>query len=112
MRLRPSVADGAGTGTRHGRSVLRTLLLRGVGATSRYRDRYVRRGRRKKEFARAAPVYYSRIMEMSQVARIFAAAIAASIAATSAAIALDQSLPAYQAVPDISGQIKSVGPIR
>ena len=41
--------------------------------------------------------------------RIFAAAIAANIAAMSAAIALDQSLPAYQAVAGISGQIKSVG---
>jgi phosphate transport system substrate-binding protein len=41
--------------------------------------------------------------------RIFAAAIAANIAAISAAIALDQGLPAYQAVAGISGQIKSVG---
>jgi phosphate transport system substrate-binding protein len=48
-------------------------------------------------------------MELCQVTRICAAAFAASITATSAAIALDQSLPAYQAVPDISGQIKSVG---
>ncbi len=38
--------------------------------------------------------------------RIFAAAIAANIAAMSAAIALDQSLPAYQAVSGVSGQIK------
>ena len=43
------------------------------------------------------------------MARIFSAAIAASIAATSTAAALDQSLPAYQAGPDISGHIKSVG---
>jgi phosphate transport system substrate-binding protein len=41
--------------------------------------------------------------------RIFAAAIAANMAAVSAAIALDQSLPAYQVVPAVSGQLKSVG---
>jgi len=48
-------------------------------------------------------------MELSRAARIVAAAIAANIAAMSAVIALDRSLPAYQAVPGISGQIKSVG---
>ena len=37
------------------------------------------------------------------------AALAANMLVTPAAIALDQSLPAYQAVPDISGQFKSVG---
>ena len=41
--------------------------------------------------------------------RIFAAAIAANIAAISAPVALDQGLPAYQAVAGVSGQIKSVG---
>ena len=41
--------------------------------------------------------------------KIFAAAIAENMAVISAAIALDQSLPAYQAVTGISGQIKSVG---
>jgi phosphate transport system substrate-binding protein len=48
-------------------------------------------------------------MELFRGTQIFAAAIAANIAAMSAAIALDQSLPAYQAVTGISGQIKSVG---
>lgn len=37
------------------------------------------------------------------------AALAANVIAVPAAIALDQSLPAYQAVTGISGQIKSVG---
>jgi hypothetical protein len=37
------------------------------------------------------------------------AALAANVIAAPAAIALDQSLPAYQAVTGISGQIKSVG---
>ena len=41
--------------------------------------------------------------------RIFAAAIVVNIAAMSAAVALDQSLPPYRAVPGISGQIESVG---
>jgi hypothetical protein len=40
------------------------------------------------------------------------AALAANVIAAPAAIALDQSLPAYQAVTGISGQIKSVGSIR
>ena len=37
------------------------------------------------------------------------AALAANVIAVPAAITLDQSLPAYQAVTGISGQIKSVG---
>ena len=42
--------------------------------------------------------------------RVFAAAIIiVNIAAVSGALALDQNLPPYQAVPGISGQIKSVG---
>ena len=41
--------------------------------------------------------------------RVFAAAIVTNFAAMSAAIALDRSLPAYQAVTGISGQLKSVG---
>ena len=41
--------------------------------------------------------------------RIFAAAIAVNLTGMSAALALDQSLPAYQAVTGISGQLKSVG---
>src|SRR5208283_3130138 len=41
--------------------------------------------------------------------RIFATALAANLVATTAAIALDANLPAYQAVSEISGQIKSVG---
>jgi hypothetical protein len=41
--------------------------------------------------------------------RIFAAAIAVNIAAISSAIAVEQGLPAYQAVSGVSGQIKSVG---
>jgi len=41
--------------------------------------------------------------------RLIATALAASLAAKNAAIALDANLPAYQAVSDISGQIKSVG---
>jgi phosphate transport system substrate-binding protein len=41
--------------------------------------------------------------------RIFAAAIAVNLTGMSAAIALDQRLPAYQAVTGISGHLKSVG---
>jgi len=41
--------------------------------------------------------------------RIFAAALTANVLAISAAVALDPSLPAYQTVPGISGQFKSVG---
>jgi phosphate transport system substrate-binding protein len=41
--------------------------------------------------------------------RIFAAAIAVNLGGMSAAIALDQSLPVYQAVTGISGQLKWVG---
>jgi phosphate transport system substrate-binding protein len=41
--------------------------------------------------------------------RHFAAALAANMVAIPAAVALDQNLPAYHAVPGISGQIKSVG---
>ena len=40
---------------------------------------------------------------------IFAAAIVVNLSGMSAAIALDQSLPAYQPVTGISGQLKSVG---
>ena len=40
---------------------------------------------------------------------IFAAAIAVNLTGMSAAFALDQSLPAYQPVTGISGQLKSVG---
>jgi phosphate transport system substrate-binding protein len=40
---------------------------------------------------------------------IAATAIAASLAPVIVAIALDASLPAYQAVEGVSGQIKSVG---
>jgi phosphate transport system substrate-binding protein len=40
---------------------------------------------------------------------IFAAVIAVNLAAMSAAVALDPSLPAYQVVNGISGQLKSVG---
>jgi len=40
---------------------------------------------------------------------IFTAAIAVYLAGMSAAIALDQSLPVYQPVAGISGQLKSVG---
>ncbi len=41
--------------------------------------------------------------------RLIATALAANLLATTAAIALDSNLPAYQAVSGISGQIKSVG---
>jgi len=41
--------------------------------------------------------------------KLGAALVAANMIAVSAAIALDQSLPAYHAVTGISGQIKSVG---
>jgi phosphate transport system substrate-binding protein len=41
--------------------------------------------------------------------RMLVAAIAAALAMTSAAIALDASLPSYQPVTGISGQLKSVG---
>jgi phosphate transport system substrate-binding protein len=41
--------------------------------------------------------------------RLIATALAANLAAITAAIALDANLPAYQAVSGISGQIKSVG---
>ena len=40
---------------------------------------------------------------------LVATALAANIAAITSAIALDQSLPACQAVGDVSGKIKSVG---
>jgi phosphate transport system substrate-binding protein len=41
--------------------------------------------------------------------RLIATALAANLAATTAAIALDANLPAYHAVSGISGQINSVG---
>ncbi|MGO9237080.1 MAG: hypothetical protein ACLP4V_24520, partial [Methylocella sp.] len=41
--------------------------------------------------------------------RLIATALAANLAATTTAIALDANLPAYQAISGISGQIKSVG---
>jgi phosphate transport system substrate-binding protein len=41
--------------------------------------------------------------------RLIATVLAANLAATTAAIALDANLPAYQAVSGIAGQIKSVG---
>ena len=41
--------------------------------------------------------------------RLIATALAANLAAITAAIALDANLPVYQAVSGISGQIKSVG---
>jgi len=41
--------------------------------------------------------------------RLIAAALAANLAAVTAAIALDANLPAYQPVGGISGQLKSVG---
>ena len=41
--------------------------------------------------------------------RTFAAAITVNLAGITAAIALDQSLPPYQVVPAVSGQLKSVG---
>ena len=41
--------------------------------------------------------------------RLLAAALAVNVLTMPAAMALDQSLPAYQAVTGISGQIKSVG---
>jgi ABC-type phosphate transport system substrate-binding protein len=41
--------------------------------------------------------------------RLIATALAANLAAITAAIALDANLPDYQAVSGISGQIKSVG---
>jgi phosphate transport system substrate-binding protein len=41
--------------------------------------------------------------------RLIAAALAANLAAATAAIALDANLPAYQPVSGISGQLKSVG---
>ena len=41
--------------------------------------------------------------------RLIATVLAANLAATTAAIALDANLPAYQTVSGISGQIKSVG---
>jgi phosphate transport system substrate-binding protein len=41
--------------------------------------------------------------------RIFAAAIASALTVTSAAVALDASLSAYQPVTGLSGQLKSVG---
>ena len=41
--------------------------------------------------------------------RLIATVLAANLAATTAAIALDASLPAYQTVSGVSGQIKSVG---
>jgi phosphate transport system substrate-binding protein len=41
--------------------------------------------------------------------RIFAAAIAVNLTGMSPTIALDQRLPAYQAVAGVSGQLKSVG---
>ena len=41
--------------------------------------------------------------------RLIAIVLAANLAATIAAIALDASLPAYQTVSGISGEIKSVG---
>ncbi len=40
---------------------------------------------------------------------LIAAALAANLLATTAAIALDANLPAYQAISGISGQLKSVG---
>jgi phosphate transport system substrate-binding protein len=41
--------------------------------------------------------------------RVFTAALAATIAAISAAIALDPNLPAYQTATGVSGSLKSVG---
>jgi phosphate transport system substrate-binding protein len=48
-------------------------------------------------------------MRLSATLKLGVAAIAAQIIAIPAGFALDQSLPAYQAVPGISGQIKSAG---
>ena len=41
--------------------------------------------------------------------RVLAVALAANLAAVSAAVALDPKLPAYQTASGISGHIKSVG---
>ena len=41
--------------------------------------------------------------------KLVATALAANMTVITSAIALDQSLPAYQAVGDVSGKIKSVG---
>jgi phosphate transport system substrate-binding protein len=41
--------------------------------------------------------------------RLIATVLAANLAATTAAIALDANLPAYQTVSGVSGQINSVG---
>jgi hypothetical protein len=40
--------------------------------------------------------------------RVFAAALAVTIAAISAAMALDPNLPAYQTATGVSGSLKSV----
>jgi phosphate transport system substrate-binding protein len=48
-------------------------------------------------------------MRPPAVLRLGAAALAATMAAVPAAIALDQTLPAYQVVSGISGQIRSIG---
>ncbi len=47
--------------------------------------------------------------EINMRLKLGVAALAANMIAIPAAIALDQRLPAYQAVTGISGQIKSVG---
>jgi hypothetical protein len=44
--------------------------------------------------------------------KLVATALAANMTVITSAIALDQSLPAYQAVGDVSGKIKSVGSIQ
>ena len=44
--------------------------------------------------------------------KLVATALAANMAVITSAIALDQSLPADQAVGDVSGKIKSVGSLQ
>ena len=48
-------------------------------------------------------------MRLAATLKLCATALAAGVIATPVANALDQSFPAYQSVPGISGQIKSVG---